>query len=158
MSEFVKSYRESYLLAHEGHLYHKTGKNKRSWYWICSRTPEGKNRATSIGEPPGSPTVIKTGKHEHAPDQDEINAKKVVNGMKNVAAQPEMPPANIIRAGLAEVGDEVLPRLPERPALKRTINRKRQADLPRNPQTLSEIRQLPEENRKTLSGMECFSF
>jgi len=79
--------------------------------------------------------------------------------MRNAAAQhPEMPPANIIRAGLAGVGDEVLPRLPERPALKRTINRKRQADLPRNPQTLSEIRQLPGEYHKTLSGMECFSF
>ena len=141
------------MLAHKGYLYHKTGKHLISWYWRCDRYPERSTRATTTGEPPQPPAVKKVGKHELAPDQDKIAAKKVLNEMKSTAARhPEMMPANIIRAGLSNVGDEVLPRLPERPAIKRALNRTRQAELPRNPQTLAEVRDVPDEYRKTMSG------
>lgn len=68
------------------------------------------------------------------------------------ARHPEMEPANIIRDNLANLGDEVISQLPQRPALKRTINRKRQADLPRNPLSLNDIRELPDEYQKTSGG------
>jgi len=153
MAEFIRSKRGGFILASKGFLYHKTNKSKGRWYWVCSKKPECNVRCVSTGEPPDNPTILKEGRHDHAPDQDDVTARKLVESMKNVAAEhPEMLPATIIRDGLSQVGDEVLPKLPERPSLKRAINRKRQAELPRNPQTLGEIRELPEIYRKTLSG------
>lgn len=155
MAEFIRTSKGGLYLAHKGFLYNKTGKHHESWYWRCATYPDCSTRATTTGEPPDPPVIKKVGKHDHAPDQDKIAAKKIVNAMKSTAAEhPEMLPANIIRTGLSNVGDEVLPKLPERPALKRALNRRRQAEHPRNPQTLSEVREIPDEYRKTLSG-EC---
>ncbi|KAK3919917.1 FLYWCH-type zinc finger-containing protein 1 [Frankliniella fusca] len=152
-AEFIKTKRGGLLLCHEGFQYHRTGRRADTIYWICSKRPECSARAITKGPPPDDARVTKAGDHIHAPNREETAARAVVNDMKDVAARhPEMPPANIIREGLADVDDEVLSQLPQRVSLKRAINRKRQADLPRNPIALGDIRELPEEYQKTLGG------
>ncbi|KAK3921781.1 FLYWCH-type zinc finger-containing protein 1 [Frankliniella fusca] len=151
-AEFVKTKKGGLLLCHEGFEYHETGSRAETTYWICTKRPECSARAIK-GTLPHDARVTKAGGHtSHALNREETSARRVVNELKDVAARhPEMPPANIIRAGLADVDDEVLAQMPQRLALKRAPNRKRQADLPRNPIALGDIRELPEEYRKTLA-------
>ena len=137
-----------------GFEFHKTGRYKENTYWVCARRPECMARATTKGLPPEAPTILKCGTHSgHAPDREKTSVHKVVNTMKQLAAQhPEMEPANIIRDNMANLGEEVISQLPQRPALRRPIQRKRQADLPKNPLSLNEIRELPEEYQTTSAG------
>lgn len=152
-TEFVKSKRGGYILSHQGFEYHRTGRNNDSTYWICARRPECNARATTKGVVPDGARVTKKAEHAHAPNREATAARKVVNTMKEVATRhPEMQPANILRDGLADVEDGVLAQLPQRPALKRTLNRKRQADLPRNPLALGDIRDLPHEFQRSIGG------
>ncbi|KAK3931550.1 FLYWCH-type zinc finger-containing protein 1 [Frankliniella fusca] len=153
-AEFIKTKRGGLLLCHEGFQYHRTGRRADTIYWICSKRPECSARAITKGPPPDDARVSKAGDHIHAPNREETAACAVVNDMKDVATRhPEMPPANIIREGLADVDDEVLSQLPQRVSLKRAINRKRQA-VPRNPIALGDISELPEEYQKTLGGIQ----
>lgn len=152
-AEFIRSKKGAWVLVDEGHLYHRTRANGASTNWVCSRKPDCGTRAITTGLPPDNARIKKAGRHEHAPDQDAVAARRVVNAMKDEAtAHPEEPPARIIRNALADLGDEVLSQVPERPALKRTINRKRQKNLPRNPQCLQDIAELPDEFKRTLTG------
>ncbi|KAK3909666.1 FLYWCH-type zinc finger-containing protein 1 [Frankliniella fusca] len=152
MAEFVKSKKGGNILTHEGFTYHISNKYKDRQYWVCTRKPACKARATTRGDPP---EILKADedKHTHAPDQEIIAAKKIVKRMKQVAVNhPEKQPSVIIRDGLADVDEGVLSQMPQRPALRRTLNRKRQSDLPRNPKSLAEIRDLPDEYCMTSSG------
>jgi len=66
--------------------------------------------------------------------------------------QPERAPAHAIDDHVRDLPPEVLSKMPLRPALKRSVNRARQAHLPTNPQTLADLRELPQEFKLTTKG------
>jgi len=91
--------------------------------------------------------------HSHAPNREEVKGKKIVERLKRHAMQhPDAPPAQVLRTELRSVPAEVLPHIPERESLKKTVRRSRLKGLPRHPTTLQELEQLPDRNRHTLSG------
>ncbi|KAE8738908.1 hypothetical protein FOCC_FOCC015597, partial [Frankliniella occidentalis] len=126
------------------------------------------------------PVVVKEGEHSHAPDQDEIAAKEIINKIKALSVQqPEAPPIQITSNQLQRIpqvsngvhaegvpvrGEAflshvsvsavqvVLAKLPNDAAIKRTINCTRQAILPRNPKTLRELPSLNREFTLTFMG------
>lgn len=147
---FIKSKRGKNLLVSKGFVYHKHSSKKENTYWICSRKPECKTRATSRGDPPH---IIREGTHDHAPDQDEVVARTLLNDIKEVSTQhPEMPPLQITSNRLQNIPAVVLAKLPNEMAVRRTINRVRQANLPPNPKTLEELGDIPDEYQQTSGG------
>ena len=67
--------------------------------------------------------------------------------------QLERAPAHVIDDHVRDLPLEVLStKIPLRPALKRSVNRARQAHLPTNPQTLADLRELPQEFKLTTKG------
>jgi len=69
------------------------------------------------------------------------------------AASKEDPgkgPTEIIESKIRDLPQQVVAKLPQRAALKRRINRVRQANFPQNPKTLEELGELPPEFRRTM--------
>jgi len=139
MAEFIRSKRGGFILTSKGFLYHKTNKSKGRWYWVYSKNQSATSDVFPLVNPVTTPPFWKK----------EGTIMHLIK-MTSLLSIPKcfLPPL----FATVSVKWEVLPKLPDRPSLKRAINRKRQAELPRNPQTLGEIRELPEIYRKTLSG------
>lgn len=107
-------------------------------------------RAVTINEPL---EVVKVGKHEHPPNQDEIKSKKIYAELKEeAAAQPEARPSALIREKLSTVESLVLPLLPERESMKRTLNKRRIRNFPKNPTHITALKDIPPQFRQTNNG------
>ncbi|CAH0388474.1 unnamed protein product [Bemisia tabaci] len=65
------------------------------------------------------------------------------------AVHPEAKPSLLIREKLGEVDSLVLPLLPERETMKRTLNKKRIANFPTNPTDITAFRGIPPQFRST---------
>lgn len=110
MAELIKSRskKNSFLLHLNGFLYYKNaGVIGSTAYWRCRRTPECNARLVTFG---GEENVtIKKGSiadHEHAPNPDEVEAEKIISGMKRKAQEhPEAPPSRIVRDALRGADD-----------------------------------------------------
>lgn len=63
-----------------------------------------------------------------------------------------MPPLQITSNRLQNIPAVVLAKLPNEMAVRRTINRVRQANLPPNPKTLEELGDIPDEYQQTSGG------
>ncbi|KAK3932645.1 FLYWCH-type zinc finger-containing protein 1 [Frankliniella fusca] len=138
------------ILVNNGFQYHKHSSKKEKTYWVCTLKPECKARATTVSDPP---FLVREGTHSHAPDQDSIAAKEIMNEIKaSSVQQPEAPPVQITSNKLQRIPQAVLAKLPNEAAIKRTINRTRQASLPPNPKTLRDLPELPREFTLTLMG------
>lgn len=73
--------------------------------------------------------------------------------MKRKAEEnPEQPPAQIVRAELANVDVSVISELPERYNLVKSLRNVRRRDLPPNPITLGQLGEIPERFQKSLAG------
>lgn len=149
MAELINSNRNKKILSFEGYLYHKhsSNSNRTRTYWVCNKKPECSVRAVTINEPL---QVMKVGKHDHPPNQDEVVAKRIYAELKEEAAvHPEAKPSLLIREKLGEVDSLVLPLLPERETMKRTLNKKRIANFPTNPTDITALRGIPPQFRST---------
>ncbi|KAK3929190.1 FLYWCH-type zinc finger-containing protein 1 [Frankliniella fusca] len=91
--KFIKSKKGRKILVNNGFQYHKHSSKKEKTYWVCTLKPECKARATTVSDPP---VLVREGTHSHAPDQDSIAAKEIMNEIKaSSVQQPEAPPVQI---------------------------------------------------------------
>ena len=78
--------------------------------------------------------ITVTSGHTHAPKPEDALSKRLEQRMKRRAtANPQEPPARIIRDELIGESDRVVVNLPQRESLRRTLNRRMAAIHPRNP-------------------------
>ena len=127
----------------------KHSSRKGKTYWNCHLKPECNAKATTTENPLA---VLSTSNHGHAADPDYVKARQVVVDIKKTGlAQPDRAPVQIIEQKLQNLPQEVLAKLPQRPAIKRTINRARETELPPNPQAI-DLQDLPQEFKLSLRG------
>ena len=95
-------------------------------------------------------TVVRVGSHnDHTPDPVQVKALQLEQEIMDAGVErPETAPGQIIDQKVNELPYEELAHLPKREALKRSVNRRGQAELPQNPQSLEDL-QIPL-NFKTL--------
>ena len=99
--KFIKSKRGGKILVSKGYQYHKHSTKKERTYWVCALKPECTARATTVSDPP---VVVKEAEHSHAPDQDDIAAKEILNDIKwSSVEQPEAPPIQITSNKLQKI-------------------------------------------------------
>lgn len=133
-----------------GYVYMKHSKRKEKTYWVCHRKPECTKMAATTDDPL---VMVTTPEHNHAPDQDYVRAKQVVQEIKEAGVrQPERAPGLLIEQKKQDLPEEVLAKLPTTSALTRTVNRTRQAQLPPNPKSLDDLHELPPEYKLTLKS------
>lgn len=123
-------------------------------YWDCIKLRQQECRARAITSGEGEYVVmVKDPDHDHAPDREVAEAERIKYVIKQDAlTNEERPPTAILRDVLRQVPQGVLPHLPDRTNLKKSIRTVRKANLPRNPTNLNELVQLPEEYQTTLTG------
>lgn len=142
----------------DGYIYLRSRKHKGKVYWDCRRLRAKECTARAItADSDTEPLIVFKGPrespHSHPPNQEECGAEVIKSGLKRKAEEnPEQPPAQIIRTALQECTAGVLNELPERENLKKMMRRHRRRDLPPNPKALSELEDLPDRYRYTLSG------
>lgn len=145
----------------DGYVYIKSKNEKRlqRTYWDCNRlrNKECSARAiTSLANLGEHPVVFKgpvESKHSHPSNLEECGAEKLKQSLKRRAEEhPEEPPAQILRHQLHNVPSGVLSQLPERENLKQSIRRIRKKNLPPNPRALSELGELPDLYKRTLTN------
>jgi len=94
-------------------------------------------------------TVVRVGSHN---DPNQVKALQLEQEIKDVGVErPETAPGQIIDQKVNDSSYEVLAHLPKREALKRSVNRRRQAEIPQNPQSLEDVLQIPPEFQNTLA-------
>ncbi|PSN31746.1 hypothetical protein C0J52_24469 [Blattella germanica] len=153
--EIIPSERNGFILAHNGYLYNLNSRNRNRTkaYWICKKKPTCTKRATTTAPNGCNVQVLKSQEHEHPSSHEEVDAlRRYVRLKRSADNEPTAAPAHIIQRELERVPSEVLPHLPLRESLKRTINRRRQQHLPANPKAIAELRAIPNEFRVTRSG------
>ena len=143
----------------DGYTCYKARAEKGKIYWACRRgkAKECAARAITLERVvDGNIEVIKgpnESKHSHPPNREETAAEKIIAQIKRKAAEhPEQRPAQLLRTELQGVPSGVLSQLPEQTALSGTVRRTRRKNLPPNPQTLSELEDVPDIYKKTLVG------
>lgn len=136
------------------YLYSKTRAGKV--YWDCKR---GKNEGTCNARAitiAGSSRIIKgpsKSNHLHPKDPEEAKAEIITFNLKRKATEnPEQPPELILQNELRGVSSGILSKLPDKENLKKTIRRKRRAELPPNPTSLDELQDIPERYKTSLGG------
>lgn len=150
MAFYLTSKRGKPQLCSNGFIYTKHSKKKERTYWVCHAKPLCIARATTTDNPL---TVIREGAHTDAPDADTIAARKVMEDIKQAGvSQPDRAPVQIIDQRMNNIGEGALAKLPQRAAMKRTVNRARQSHLPKNPKTLADLGDLPPEFKITNHG------
>lgn len=150
MAKLITTTRGGRCLAVDGFVYHKQISRQSRTYWHCAQRKEFcRGRAVSTNNPL---TVVKQTTHNHAPNQDAVAAREVVNNLRGLAAErPDAAPTLILRDELSQVTSVVTAQLPLRSSLRRTMNRRRQAELPPNPANPQELN-IPPEYRTTLKN------
>lgn len=151
---FIQS-RNHPMLCIGGFPYYYHSEAKGITKWTCKRRKDCYAWVKTSGS--GHRTEIVRGgpassKHLHAPNLEQVKALKVIADMKDEAAtRPEAPPALLLRK-LTELPPEVLSQLPNRLNLRKMMVRRRLKDLPHNPVSLSELKEIPDKYRFTASG------
>ena len=152
MAEIIKSWRTSYLHI-DGFLFYKHSHNKTVRYWRCKRQSQCSARA--ITDCDGATLSIRRHSledHSHAPNREEVEALRLVTGIKRKAAEhPEAPPVQIMRS-LQNVPSSVLGELPDRENIRKCIQRERLKNMPPNPQNIQDLHEIPTQFRKTIVG------
>ncbi|KAE8740703.1 hypothetical protein FOCC_FOCC013772 [Frankliniella occidentalis] len=151
-AEIITSRRGGKKLLHSGFVYYRRDSRKGNTYWACVKKKECKATAVTTYSN-GAVEVLKVGKHDHAPNREEVEAERVVSNLKRIASDhPELPPAQILRTELPKCSEGVLSQLPERENLKKTMRRERARDQPSNPLSLAELREIPDRYQSTIAG------
>ena len=148
-------------------MYLRSKTNKDRVYWDCRllRNKQCTVRAvTSVPRSVNDDGVVlikgpDKSPHTHPPSREETKAEELTQTLKRKAEEhPEQAPSQIMRTELAGVSDGVLSQLPEREALSKTMRRVRRRNLPPNPRTLDELRELPAAYQRTLQGERFLLF
>lgn len=142
-------------MINKGYIYtrSKYGANNTT-YWDCQklRTKQCRSRAVSTVVN-GGVIITKETEHDHAPDREVAEAEKIKFDLKQEAlTNKEQGPSTILRNVLASTSAGVVAHLPERSNLKKSIRVVRRKNLPPNPKSLEELREVPEEYSNTITG------
>jgi hypothetical protein len=98
--------------------------------------------------------AISTKEHSHDRNQNRVTCFEVFNQMKGQAVMhPEMPPSQIIRKEIQSVSSRELTRLADRAAVKRELNRHRQAGLPAISQKIREVHDISQAYKIISAGI-----
>ena len=151
MAEIIRKGKTCYLI-YKGFIYikHSSG----NIYWRCQDCKVCATRL--VVDANGHIIIVKKGgdasSHSYAPDPEAVTALKTLCSMRREATEhPEAPPARIMRS-LQEAPPAVLARLPDRENIKKQIQRERLRELPTNPRSINEMREIPDKYQKTLVG------
>eukprot|EP00102_Acyrthosiphon_pisum_P022051 XP_016659261.1 PREDICTED: FLYWCH-type zinc finger-containing protein 1-like isoform X2 [Acyrthosiphon pisum] len=124
--EFVISQKGKKLLLLNGYLHNIHQKYDEKIVWRCTQykkfSCKGRCHTTTDSE---SGELIKVTDHCHSPNIAQVEAKKVVNSMKETAANEQKNTRNIISENLEDVSIPVIGQLPTTKALSRIIQRTR---------------------------------
>lgn len=149
----------------DGFIFLRSKVEKGKIYWECKRLRAKECKARAITTEPdaqGNFTITKRPEidhHLHAPNQEECQAELLRIKIKRRAEEhPEEPPAAILRRELVQVPSGVLAQLPERENMKKSMRRIRRRNLPKNPTSLSELRELPDIFKRSLTQQRFLMF
>ena len=91
--------------------------------------------------------------HAHPPNREECASEKLVSALKRKAEEhPHQRPGQLLRTELQGVSVGVLSKLPEQPALVRTIQRVKRKNMPATPNSLADLLEIPQTYQKALVG------
>jgi len=158
---------------YDGNVFYRKGAHKGSTYWKCKRC-NARGTTTSTGN---VVTDKKQTEHNHAPNQEIVQAEKVRSNLKRVAREhPEAMPAQILRTELPRVPSAVrtsksttrpvsyflsslyrfkkkkglkLNRVAHRENLKKSLRCERRRNFPTEPVNLAELGPIPDKHRRT---------
>ena len=153
--EYVQSQKNKKLLKLNGFLYQKEKYHNDVEYWRCVNT-QCKGRINLKAE-----EIIKgPSNHNHVPNINKIEAKIIVENIKNRALLTQDNPSVIVADTSSSVAPVVFSALPQISYLKRTVQRTRQKNnlAPLNPQNLEQLHQLPDEYKLTSNGKPFLMF
>ena len=137
--EFFTSNRGAQKLAYKGFQYCRDKKVEQKIYWKCDdRSCKGRI-ITTAGEPV---SIIKETPHSaHGPNVAQVEVKKAMARMKDIAAQGQDAPARIINRELqSSLPAEFRPYLPKDATVKRAIQRERRKKNSRAAKVISRTR------------------
>ncbi|RWS13379.1 uncharacterized protein B4U80_01955, partial [Leptotrombidium deliense] len=137
--QFVKSNKGSNQLVYDGYIYTRDRKYNGKELWKCVEFNEYKclGRVHTFND-----EIVKTvNEHNHVKRFEEIEARKAMNQVKEIAATTIETPQQIIATVSGIINIAAIPKLPEVPNVKRTIRRSRQRanNVPANPTSLQQI-------------------
>ncbi|XP_052127756.1 uncharacterized protein LOC127750338 [Frankliniella occidentalis] len=137
-----KTKRGGDCVAYNGYMYHYHSANPKRTrkYWRCELRKQCNARITT-NFAAVEVLLDGTAQHQHQPAHAEVEVREVVSAIRQRALDdPGVAPEAIIRSELRNVVDpEVQMQLPERPALRRMVNRAQNAARPGMPTNLQDI-------------------
>lgn len=145
--EFYNNTRGAKKVAIKGFQYGKDKQMDTKIYWKCDDRACKGRVMTSSGEPV---TILKETPHNlHGPSVAQIEVKKSLARMKEVAAQGQDAPSRIVNRELqSSLPAEYRPYLPKEATVKRAIQRECRKKIPEPPKSLSDL-EIPDEWRTT---------
>ncbi|CAI6356952.1 unnamed protein product [Macrosiphum euphorbiae] len=151
--KFVKSQKGKQLLINNGylHLYYKKGSDKFIWRCVDYQKYKCSSCFTSTMDETG--TIMKESVHYHAPDISNVQAKIVIEKLKENALITELSTRNIISRTMSTTEVGVVGQLPSITSMSRTIQRVRTKNEkpPENPLTIHDL-VLPDECKNIHDG------
>ena len=153
----VKSNRGKEQLVYKGHVFsvNKVSAGKTIWKCIEYGTNKCKGRCHTVE---GS-VVLHSDVHNHAPKPEVVDAKIIVESLKQLARSTSETPHNLVAQASTNISLDLAGHLPPVPLLKRTIQRSRQAaDFPIPLPTSLGVLVIPEIFTKTSRGEDFLLF
>ena len=148
--EYVKSQKGHDLLVFRGFTFRREREHNGTIYWKCTdyRIAKCNGRVNVMDG-----RIIKSTSHNHVPDPAKIQARAVINQIKDRAKSTQEATHQIVAISTSSLSSAVCGQLPTVPLIKRTIQRARQHNnLPlTNPTSLTEL-ELPEPFTQTING------
>ena len=148
--EYVKSQKGHDLLVFRGFTFRREREHNGTIYWKCTdyRIAKCSGRVNVMDG-----RIIKSTSHNHVPDPAKIQARAVINQIKDRAKSTQEATHQIVAISTSSLSSAVCGQLPTVPLIKRTIQRARQHNnLPlTNPTSLTEL-EFPEPFTQTING------
>jgi hypothetical protein len=122
--EFIKSEKNQDLLVHNGFIFRKERISASKAIWRCIEHSKSKCRGrchTEDGE-----VIIHNDKHNHVPDAADLNARRIIQNIKDTAINTQLATNNIIAQSSIGVSQAIAVQLPSTTSMGRTIQRARQ--------------------------------
>jgi len=159
MAQFIKSKRGKDLFVLEGYTFMKSSHDKAGTaiYWKC--TEYHKNKCPGRCTTKNGKLESHKNKHNHLPDQSRIEARLVLQNVKELATSSQLSTQQIVAQSTMSIEPSVAAKLPSTSLMKRAIQKKRKIDTsaPPNPKKLTDLI-LPHEYQITVNGESFLIF
>ena len=135
-----------------GYLMVKDKNRKDSYYWCCEFRKSNKCKGRAVTKIVNKEHILTSfGEHNHAPCASAASVAKIRNEIKIQAKSTRDKPIQIIQSINTFATPSIVPCLPSKNALRKTIKRIRRCDRPPEPMSLLDI-DIPPELMHTLNG------